>query len=292
MRYLISLKFVVIVLFLIGFTEKSFGQNELSWKVKDAEQSFPYLKIELLPINKIVYTNQNGIFRISSDLISNIEEIYFSGFGINDTIIPFSSLQNESMIFLNAKWYELPEFSLSGKPLNSFKIGDHKKPSHQETKPIALGNSNLVSYRYTVFVELPKREKRLISSFQFKVADLIREPVLVSIRFLGSVQKNLDRGKMYPISEFVDLGNVPLVKKINVSGWNQVELVDGILIPNSIASVFVIIDLLDYSGENFFALDNQDVSKNIEQGFYYTSGMLGIFNKGKYHPAIELEINY
>ncbi len=288
-----TLKRVSAIVFLMAVFQvfNLFAQGSVQWELRDAinKDPLPYLKFEILPSVKVYSSDKAGNVAVPSHALNDWDAVLISGYSINDTIIDRKSLQVSETIFLNTKTYDLPEIIVSSANYKLIQIGSKEDEIYDSKQPIRAYNTK-GSFRYTAFIDLPRKRDKDLYKLSFLISDVLKESALVSIRILASTSnEKLKPGKNYPINDFIEVAAAPIVKEVRSPGWFTVDFPEGISVPAQFDSIFVVFDLLDQR-DSFFHIPMQKSKSPIEQGFYITPGVLGVFHHNLEHPAIVLDL--
>jgi hypothetical protein len=93
---------------------------------------------------------------------------------------------------------------------------------------------------------------------------------------------------MNSIVEFTDVLPSNKIIAVTKSGWQQINFNESVQIPIGVSDLFIIFDLIEKIPKSRFAIIDQQTSKDIDLGFYYSSGKIGVFPSNRFHPAVEI----
>jgi hypothetical protein len=281
----------LVVAFLL-ISSHAFGQERQSIYFYSANEEMPlaYLRVQVVEGRFMDFTDIKGKLEYLKQEIPQNSLINISGYGINDTLISTQQVMSLDTIFLNTKEFELPEVAINSSQLSELKIGDSSAEGWEVTKPIALSRGEEGDfYRYTIRVKVPKSKQLLLDEIKFYVSKILAEKVDVSLRVLiPSTTKRIMHGKMNSIVEFTDVLPSNKIIAVTKSGWQQINFNESVQIPIGVSDLFIIFDLIEKIPKSRFAIIDQQTSKDIDLGFYYSSGKIGVFPSNRFHPAVEI----
>lgn len=285
---LVSRFFFLAILLTCGIAK---AQNENQVFFYSTENSpLSYLRVKGQNVTFMSYTDLSGKLEYDKDQIPLNSTIYVSGYGINDTLIVLQNVLKLDTIFLKTKEFILPEFEINSEKLNKLVIGDSNADGWDVKSPMKSANpSESGFYRYTIRVKVPRNEQLYLEKIKFYVSKILTSEVDLTLRVLvPKPTLKIKPGKNNLIQDFSELLPQNEIVQVKDPGWRVVAFNESVPVPKGVKDLFIVFDVLEKEPISNFALAKQKVSKNIDLGFYFSGGIIGLSNLDPIHPAVEI----